>query len=345
MELLISIIVPIYNVEKHLEKCIASVLNTNMKNIELILINDGSTDNSLKLAKHFANSDNRIKLINKRNGGVSSARNLGLKNAVGKWIYFLDGDDYIDDNIFENLLPILNNIDYDIILGNYNCVNSNYKLIYSTKNNTFLKRGEDLILDCGLWRHKIANMSSLFVKRSFLIKNNILFDECTKYAEDTEFLNYCLLEADKVIAVNNIFFNYLIHNESAIAKINFSRFDVYESKKRILDKISTNHSNLTEAIKMYKGFLLPEAIIDTVELLCKEGKKLNKIEKHLKEHNYYSVLSNQNFNEYTPIDYIKKINLFIYHPKVFWWTNYLKSKHYKIRVFTSLTLRRLKLYK
>lgn len=342
MELLISVIVPIYNVEKHLKKCITSVLITDMKNIELILINDGSTDNSLKIAKEFANSDNRIKLITKINGGVSSARNLGLKNALGTWIYFLDGDDYLNLNIFKNLLPVLKNSEYDMILGNYNCVNSNHELMYTTNNNAFLKKGEDIILDCGLWRHKIANMSSLFVKKSLIIKHNILFDEKTKYAEDTEFVNYCLLNADKVVSVKNSFFNYLIHNESAIARINFSRFDVYESKKRILNKISINHPNLTEAIKLFKGFLLPEAIIDTTELLCKEGISLNKIKQHLKSHNYYSVLSKQNYNEYTPENYMKKINLFINNPRVFWWSRYLKYKQYQLRAVLSNTLRKIK---
>ena len=89
MELVISIIVPIYNAEKHLKKCVLSVLNQNIVNYELILVNDGSTDNSLNIAKNFSDSDNRIKLITKVNGGVSSARNLGLKNATSKWIYFL----------------------------------------------------------------------------------------------------------------------------------------------------------------------------------------------------------------------------------------------------------------
>ena len=343
MELLISVIIPIYNVEKHLEKCILSVLNTTIENIELILINDGSTDNSLNIVKEFVDCDNRIKLITKINGGVSSARNLGLENANGKWIYFLDADDYINNYTFENLIPILSSTEYDMILGNYNCVDSNHELKYTTNNKTYSKKGEDLIVDYGLWRHKIVNMSALLIKKSLIVKHNILFNENTKYAEDTEFINYCLLNAEKVVSVKNSFFNYVVHNESAISNINFSRFDVYESKKRILDYISINHPTLIEPKKMFIGFLLPEAIIDTIELLCKEGVSLKNIKKYLQNNNYYRVLTKENFNEYTPLAYIKKINLFLNTPKIFWGLNFLKPKQYQLRVFVSNTLRLLKL--
>ena len=100
-----------------------------------------------------------------------------------------------------------------------------------------------------------------------------------------------------------------------------------------------------EPKKMFTGFLLPEAIIDTIELLCKEGISLKKINKYLEKNNYYSILSVENFNEYTTTPYRTKINLFLNKPRLFWFTTYLKSKQYQIREFASNTLRRLKLYK
>src|SRR5690606_32725285 len=91
----ISIIIPIYNASAFLEKCIDSVINQSYDNLEIILINDGSTDSSLDICKKYANSDDRIKLINKENGGVSSARNMGLEVVTGDYIGFVDSDDYI----------------------------------------------------------------------------------------------------------------------------------------------------------------------------------------------------------------------------------------------------------
>ncbi len=106
----ISIIVPVYNVEKYLENCIDSILNQTFKDFELILVNDGSIDNSLEICKHYKNIDDRIYIINKKNGGLSSARNAGLDIAKGEYIGFVDSDDYIHPQMYEIL--------YDQIIKN-----------------------------------------------------------------------------------------------------------------------------------------------------------------------------------------------------------------------------------
>ena len=92
---LISIIVPIYNVEKYLERCVLSIIHQTYQNIEIILVNDGSTDKSGELANNLAKKDARIKVVHKNNGGLSEARNEGIKNSVGKYILLVDSDDYI----------------------------------------------------------------------------------------------------------------------------------------------------------------------------------------------------------------------------------------------------------
>ena len=104
MNNLISVIVPIYNSEKYLPKCIESILSQTYKNLELILINDGSTDNSLNICNYYKSLDNRIIVIDKPNEGVSATRNLGIKIAKGDYLGFVDSDDYIEDNMYEVLL-------------------------------------------------------------------------------------------------------------------------------------------------------------------------------------------------------------------------------------------------
>ncbi|EKY29019.1 glycosyltransferase [Clostridium celatum] len=100
---LISIIIPVYNVQKYLNKCIESAINQTMKDIEILLINDGSTDKSGEICDYYAKSDSRIRVIHKENEGVSSARNIGLDLATGQWIAFLDSDDWIEENMYEIL--------------------------------------------------------------------------------------------------------------------------------------------------------------------------------------------------------------------------------------------------
>ena len=103
----VSVIIPVYNVEKYLRQCLDSVVNQTLKDIEIICIDDGSTDNSLNILKEYAQKDNRIKIISKKNGGLSSARNAGLKFATGEFVGFVDSDDYIERETYENAVEPL----------------------------------------------------------------------------------------------------------------------------------------------------------------------------------------------------------------------------------------------
>ena len=109
MEKLISVIVPVYNVEEYVEKCVLSIINQTYKNLEIILVDDGSTDNSGKICDEIAIKDNRIKVIHKKNGGLSDARNVGIDIAKGDYLGFVDSDDYIDPDMYSILLNNMNN--------------------------------------------------------------------------------------------------------------------------------------------------------------------------------------------------------------------------------------------
>ena len=115
MKELISVIIPVYNEEKYIDKCLLSVINQTYKNIEIIIVNDGSTDRSLNICRKY--KDKRIKIYNKENGGLSSARNYGLDKANGNYIYFIDSNDFIELNALESLYNAIK--DYDIVIGNY----------------------------------------------------------------------------------------------------------------------------------------------------------------------------------------------------------------------------------
>lgn len=107
MEDLISVIVPVYKVEKYINKCVDSIINQTYTNLEIILVDDGSPDNCGNICDEYAKKDNRIKVVHKENAGVSSARNIGLEKSSGKYITFIDADDYVEKNYCEELLNIL----------------------------------------------------------------------------------------------------------------------------------------------------------------------------------------------------------------------------------------------
>ena len=121
----ISVIVPIYNVEKYLPICIESIINQTYKNLEIILVNDGSTDNCRKICDKYARKDNRIKVIHKENGGLSDARNVGMEYATGDYIYFIDSDDYIDIKTIEILYKNLKKYNADISMSRFIRTNNN----------------------------------------------------------------------------------------------------------------------------------------------------------------------------------------------------------------------------
>ena len=131
---LISIIIPVYKVEKYLEKCIKSVLDQTYKNLQIILVDDGSPDNCGNICDNYAKIDNRIEVIHKANGGLSEARNVGLKVARGEYIGFVDSDDYVSNEMFENLYNTLISNDVDVSICNFYTVINNKNIIKNADN-------------------------------------------------------------------------------------------------------------------------------------------------------------------------------------------------------------------
>lgn len=182
----VSIVVPVYNAEKYLSKCIDSILNQTFKNFELILVNDGSKDNSLIICEDYKVSDRRIKVINKKNEGVSIARNIGINSAKGKYIMFIDSDDWIESNMVEKMYDAIQNS--DIAVCGSKTVEKN-KIIDNTLYQSFTKEknliGKEIINLINRVQHRCV--WNKIYKISILKKNNIMFNEEIKCGEDSIF--------------------------------------------------------------------------------------------------------------------------------------------------------------
>ena len=200
LEKKVSIIIPIYNSEKYISKCLDSVINQTYKNIEILLINDGSKDSSINIIKEYAKKDKRIVVIDKENEGVSKTRNLGIKKSTGDYIMFIDNDDYIDKTYVETYVK---NSNYDIVIGSYKRTDINDKILFKYNLDENSDWSKYVVL---------APWAKLY-KKDFLINNNIEFLDYG-IGEDVYFNLLCYSKTNSIKIINDFKYNWFYNNKS-----------------------------------------------------------------------------------------------------------------------------------
>lgn len=251
----ISVIIPVYNVEKYIEKSISSVINQTLKDIEIIVVNDGTKDKSVDIVKNITKGDSRVKVIEKENGGLSSARNKGLEYATGEYIYFLDSDDYIELNMFEQVYNTAKKYDCDFVRFGY-CRENNVK---NTKDNIVepLLPGEydreriiEKILNPMIGvlpnetRDSFINMSACFnlYKSEIIKKYNINFlSEREFVSEDYIFNIEFFKHANKGFVMKEVFYHYVKNEKSLTSSYKANRFENTIKLHRYLSEMLKNN--------------------------------------------------------------------------------------------------------
>ncbi|WP_455664384.1 glycosyltransferase [Phocaeicola sp.] len=214
----ISVIVPIYNVDKYLSRCLDSILNQTYQDLEIILINDGSTDNSLAIMDNYSKKDKRIILISQKNGGLSLARNIGLSKATGDYIAFVDGDDWIEPYMFQELALHIIQEQSDFVCFRLQFDNHllGKQSVYGHRFGLQQLSGKDIIKDTLLVRNITTSAWSKIYKRIFLKENNLLFEPGI-VNEDTLFSIQVACCAQKVTFVNRVFY-HAVEREGSISR-------------------------------------------------------------------------------------------------------------------------------
>jgi glycosyltransferase involved in cell wall biosynthesis len=205
---LISVIIPVYNVEKYLNTCLQSIINQTYKNIEIIIINDGSTDNSLTICEKYKSKDSRIILFTQENKGVSASRNLGIDNATGSWINFVDGDDFLDLETYENLTKLINN-EIDVIQFGVRAIKNN--IVFKEKHCQKLLEISDLNKSLKF----VSSAWNNLIKFDLIKQNNLYFVDNMKYNEDMLFMYQVFINAKKSIINDKIYYNQVVSENSA----------------------------------------------------------------------------------------------------------------------------------
>lgn len=198
----ISVIIPVYNAEKYIKKCIESVLSQSFSDFELLLVDDGSTDQSGEICDSYAKTDKRIKVIHKQNGGVSTARNAGLLNSSGEYIGFIDSDDYIEPEMYSVLIDNIEKFQCDISICGFKVFNEDMNRVERVQNSgkiEILSQEELVLKETDMpWSIRLDVINKLFRKKSL---NGLLFDETLKCAEDTLFLHQAIRGMKKGVFV------------------------------------------------------------------------------------------------------------------------------------------------
>lgn len=264
--MLFSIIVPVYKVEKYLDKCVESIINQTYKDIEVILVDDGSPDNCPLICDEYAKKDSRVKVIHKTNGGLSDARNKGLEVATGDYILFIDSDDYIELDACEKFSRFQGK-NYDILIGDAIveggiCDLSHIELNKAVSGVIYYKEA--------LLKHRTPVVAWINAYRHEFLKENDLKFKYGILHEDEEFTPRAFLIAQTVVCTKNFFYHYMIRSDSIMQQkdqrrhavdsyntcceheVRFRKIKDVELKNLLLDSLVTSYLSSFQRAKLYQ---------------------------------------------------------------------------------------------
>ncbi|TAH69975.1 MAG: glycosyltransferase family 2 protein [Anaerolineaceae bacterium] len=231
---MVSIIIPAYNVEKYLEECLESVINQTYKNIEIILINDGSTDSTGKICEKWTKRDSRIKYISKQNEGLSATRNMGLYNAKGKYVFFLDSDDWIALYAIEELLKLAEAKQADVVAADYIEVDDKTRLSKRINRSKLINELIETDLDRSIYlQYGVVMVWAKLYRKNFLLDNNLYMPSIPH--EDNAIFPMIAFLSNKIINCDEAIYYYRINRSGSIVSDYRSRIYLVDACEHFMD--------------------------------------------------------------------------------------------------------------
>ena len=304
MKIKVSVIVPVYNVEAYLDKCLKSLVDQTLKEIEIIIVNDGSKDNSEKIIEKYKEKyPEKIKYYKKENGGLSSARNYGLKYAIGEYVAFVDSDDYVDLKMYQKMINLANLENSNIVVAGTEAIYKDHKKIIPASYN-ISKNYKNYLISAPMACNKIF-------KRQ-LFKDDFLFKEGIWY-EDLELIPTLILKTKKISFLEEPLYKYMQRNGSIMNQETFNEkiLDIYKVLNNIVEKF--------QKYKQYEDFQTEIEYLYIEHLLYSSALRLSmfKVEgkKYLKE---FKKLMQEKFPNWQKMSILKRkvinLKLFVYLP-------------------------------
>lgn len=338
----VSVVIPIYNSELYLKDTIESVLNQTLKDIEIILVNDGSTDNSSKICELYKEIDDRIKVIHKENGGLSDARNVGILNANGEYISFVDSDDTIESSMYEELYNCAKK-QYPEMVDLIDCGFTYINLVYRTSTQNLHKHPKNIVYDRKYILDKVipplinlvddedhfiySFVTNKLFKLSIIKKYDIKFNKKFIKWEDRPFLVDYIYRANTILFYDKCFYNYIGRTDSLSSKYNPDEFELILATFNRYEELFGKRYNLNGEYAIKHKI---NAIMITIDGIFKNEFKLDRKKKVM------NILSNSKVREW----YINLVN-----PSFF--QKYLRKfilKENYILAYRLLTLRFSRVY-
>lgn len=275
----VSIIIPIYNAERYLERCIESVISQSYKNIEIILVNDGSVDSSNEICEYYKYKDRRIILLNQKNQGVSVARNNALAICSGEFITFVDADDYVDKNAIMHYLNVQAKKDADLVICNFNRVSENSKIKNDKYEGELILNKKDALKMLFSDKYFQGFVWNKFFKKEILNSYNIKFNEKIILGEDLLFVSKYIIHSRIVIYNKESIYNYFLNQQSAVrGKFNKKYLTLVDALDHISKIIEPLDNNTRNSFYIFKT----EKIIGIIDKMASSRKYDSRILKKLK---------------------------------------------------------------
>lgn len=280
--MMISVIVAVFNIEKYIERCIESIITQSYRNLEIILVDDGSTDNSGKICDAYSKTDDRIRVIHKPNGGLSAARNTGIELATGQFIAFVDGDDWIDTTLCESMIKLAERYEADLVACRYRCIYCNSVKDDSTDRVTvfeepfsmliqYLKEDESFLIQHAAW-NKLYRRDLLGTERF----------PVGRWYEDVVFSAKILSRVQTGVYLDKALYNYVCEREDSIMNAGMTervftdKIPAYLEKESFLEGLSS-----WEPVCIHRYYFYKRLLLIYRDIHKKENRALLKYKKYL----------------------------------------------------------------
>lgn len=278
MNSLLSVIIPVYNVSNHINKMISSIINQTYRNIEILIVDDGSTDDTYQKCLAWSEQDDRVKIFHQSNSGQSTARNLGMTKSRGEYIYFADGDDYLDIEYFEYALKNVDD-EVDLIISSYAIESPKGIEYFQNENSKIDRKNIPSLMDQALLPDNSIGgfLVNKFFKRKILEQIEP-FEENIFYSEDTLFLVRYLKKCNSAVTISSPYYYYYYIRPGSTTISNFSnrKISIIRANEQMIDEV-----NSEKTIEIIQSRLIPAYLILIINIIDSNNPDNIEIEKKL----------------------------------------------------------------